>query len=442
MRLKRFALRGMIILAVVIALCVLFSGTIRSLTTPKVRFAQVKQGKFENVTELTGQVVFPEEEEIGLTVPGDVSLTVTKVLTAQGKKVKEGDKLLTIAVADQEKTLASLRADYDTAQDTLDAWERKNGNLRLTPNELHWKEAYEASKTAEQQEREARMELLSLLKTEELPEELPKKADKETKKAWEAWQSAADASAKARALLQDLDRFAIQEDIWTLLKAKEEAEQKKAEAESRMMAIMLLNKQVSTITAPHSGYITDVLVEKGSSVSGDTVLLKITAEKKDPVIRMDISGIKQTVKKGTAVTVNSDFWGRVETKVISTGVNASGHPYADAEITDDVIYALGQVEAIMKEEIKLRLTTRAQESTCLVPASAVRGSGDARYVYVGEQRQSAFEGSTIKVQKMTVTVLAESASTVSIAEDLSYMKVLYMEDRAISEGGSVMLYEE
>ena len=77
MRLKKFALRGMIILAAVVALCVLFSGTIRTLTTAKVRYAAVKNGKFENVVELTGSVAFPEEEEIILKIPEGLSLTVT-----------------------------------------------------------------------------------------------------------------------------------------------------------------------------------------------------------------------------------------------------------------------------------------------------------------------------------------------------------------------------
>ena len=63
MKLKKFALRGMIILGVVIALCVLFSGTLRSLTTAKVREAEVKRGKFENVVELEARVAFPEKEE-------------------------------------------------------------------------------------------------------------------------------------------------------------------------------------------------------------------------------------------------------------------------------------------------------------------------------------------------------------------------------------------
>ena len=75
-----------------------------------------------------------------------------------------------------------------------------------------------------------------------------------------------------------------------------------------------------------------------------------------------------------------------------------------------------------------------------VPASAVRGSGDSRYVLVGETESSAFGGNRMIAKKMSVTVLAESGSTVSVAEDLTWQKVLYMEDRALTEGGPVMQY--
>ena len=44
------------------------------------------------------------------------------------------------------------------------------------------------------------------------------------------------------------------------------------------------------------------------------------------------------------------------------------------------------------------------------------------------------------VEKMNVTVLAESGSTVSVAEDLTSRKVLYMEDRTLTEDGAVMEY--
>ena len=143
MRLKKFALRGMIILAAVVALCVLFSGTIRTLTTAKVRYAPVKNGKFENVVELTGSVAFPEEEEIILKIPEGLSLTVQRIPVSAGQKLYAGDRLLVATVTDAEKNLASLQQEYDTARNTLDAWKRKNGDLRVTRNEALWMEAYE-----------------------------------------------------------------------------------------------------------------------------------------------------------------------------------------------------------------------------------------------------------------------------------------------------------
>ena len=39
-------------------------------------------------------------------------------------------------------------------------------------------------------------------------------------------------------------------------------------------------------------------------------------------------------------------------------------------------------------------------------------------------------------------MLAEVGSTVSVQEDLGRVRVAYMEDRAISEGSTVMLYAE
>ena len=98
---------------------------------------------------------------------------------------------------------------------------------------------------------------------------------------------------------------------------------------------------------------------------------------------------------------------------------------------------------MMQDKITLRLTTKALQSTCLIPASAVRGQGEeGRYVYYAEQEESAFAGKKITVRKMPVKVLSENASTVSIEEDISNFKIIYMEDRHINESDTVMQYEE
>ena len=87
MQFKKFALRGMIILAVVIALCILFSGTLRTLTTAKVGVAETKNGKLESTIDLKGKVVFPKDEEMTIRLPEGLGLTVTKVHVTVGEKV-------------------------------------------------------------------------------------------------------------------------------------------------------------------------------------------------------------------------------------------------------------------------------------------------------------------------------------------------------------------
>ena len=446
MNLKKFALRGMIILAVVIGLCILFSGTIRSLTTPKVRFAKPKMGKLEVVTELKGQVAFPDTEKITVQVPDGMSLTVTGVLVSPGQHVYEGARLVTMKVTGVEKTLEELQDACEKARDDLDEWERKNSGIRLTRNEELWKAAYEKSKEADRAEQSARLELLIALEPMGLtavPETLPEIADEYTATLYSEWETAEKNRAEARKEMLALDRYRIPDDTWQLLEKKKEYEQKITSSENEMMAIQMLLRKVSAITAPHEGYIASVSVEKNGTVnSGTETILTITAEGKGPVIRVDTSDVKQNIQKGTSVRVETDSWGRPETRIINTSLDEAGHPIADAEITENVIYALGQISTMMQSEIKLRMTTKSQQSTCLVPASAVRGNGDSRYVYVAQEEDSAFAGKKITVSKIGVKVLSETASTCSIEEDISYYKVIYMEDRFINEGDTVMQAEE
>ena len=175
-------------------------------------------------------------------------------------------------------------------------------------------------------------------------------------------------------------------------------------------------------------------------INRDTVIAELTAEGKDPVIRVDLTGLKQEVETGASLTVIAENGNNPTTKIIDTGLTPDGHPYADAEITNDVTYALGNVSAMTKNDLKTRLVTRAKTSSCLVPATAVRGSGSNRFVYVGENKSSTFGGNQMVVRKVNVTVLAESGVTVSINENMTDQRILYMEDRALNEGGAVMEY--
>ena len=440
---KKFALRGLVILAVAVALCIFLSGTIRTLTTPKVRFAQTRMGKMETEIKLTGKVVFPEVEEVKISVPEGVSLTVTRVHVAAGDRVKKGDTLISARVSDGEKNLETLRKESDTAQKELRALEKKTGTIRLTRGEKEWEAAWEQDETARNQEREAWVELNTALYQAGLSLQdgaLPEEAGEETRALYDAWKAADEAAKESAERLAALERYAIAEETWNAMQQMRDYEKKIADARDQMTELQVLIRTTEKITAQRDAYISEVSVEKGATVDGDTVILKMTAEGSNPMIRVDLGEVKQEVAPGTTLYLDADTWSRPATKILSTGLTPDGHPYGDAEITKDVTYALGNVSEMMKNDIQGSLIIRSQESTCLVPASAVRGSGDSRYVYIGTEENSAFGGSRMKVEKMNVTVLAESGSTVSVSEDLTYSKVLYMEDRALTENGSVMQY--
>lgn len=441
---KKFAIRAMAALAVVVALCMFFSGTIRTITTAKVRFTNARQGKFEMNTDLTGKISFGDTEDLTLNVPADQSLTVTRLFVKAGQQVKAGDELLSASVADYNKTLKTLQSEYDTAQASLRDLVRKNGEVRLTRNETAWMDAYYAAQKASQTLRDCRVEVQALLELEKLtiPEEggYPEGASDDLKAAIDAQTAAETANKKASDTLDSLNRYAINETDWTYLTQKRDYEDKMADCEDQMTALQLLSREVSHVYAQHDAYIAEVTVEKGGTVGASTVVLKMTKEGVSPVIRADISNVKQSVAAGSVVTINTDRYGRLETAVVNTGVSADGTRYADVAVTQDIIDSNGSVTNMMQRDVTVRLTTRAQEATFLIPAAAVRGSGNDRYVYVAQSVSSTFGGTQLKVVKQTLTVLNESSSIVSVSEDLSRSSIIYMEDRAINEGDTVMEY--
>lgn len=444
MKMKKFALRGLVILAVVVALCIFFSGTVRSLTTPKVRYAQTKMGKMEQETELKGQVVFPAEEELQIDVPESLTLTVTRVYVAAGDKLKKGDNLIATKVTDREKNMETLRKDAAAAQKEIRTLELKTKDIRLTPGERQWQKAWLAEAEAREKEQEAKINLQAALRQAGLAlteaGDLPEEADESLREFYDEWLRTAGEAQAAAAALSEVERYAIPDDTWNNLQQLQEQKAKLASLEEEMTDLQVLSRTAEKIKTTRAAYVAKVNVEKGSTVDADTVILSLTAEGSNPVIRVDLSEVKQEVKPGASITLIGDGWSNPTSKVVDTGLSSEGRPYADVEITQDVIFGLGNVGAMMKNEIKARLIIKSNESTCLLPASAVRGSGDSRYVYVGETENSTFGGSQMKVRKVSVTVLAESGSTVSVAEDLTYQKVLYMEDRALTEGGTVMEY--
>ena len=442
---KKIAVRGLAVVAIAVALCMFFSGTIKTITTAKVKITQGRSGRLEEKTELTGKLVFPEVERIGFKLDQGQTLQITKVNFRAGYTVKEGDVVIEARVADYENTMKGYQDSYDDALDQLLSLESKNSNIRLRRSDEVYADAYFALRDAKKETVACKVAMEALLNREKLtlPETgVPEEASEDLTAAIEAYRSAVEAETVAQEAMDGAERYLPDDAVWSYITSKRDLKDKMAEAERKMQTLGELNGSVQAITAPRDGYIAEVLVKEGDVYDGSSELFSVNKEGTLPALRADLSSVDKNVTEGMIVTLSSDRYGTVETKVIETGLDAEGRKYADVELTGDVINARGSVYAMTVEDTPLVLINRAKQQTTLLSASAVHGTGEDRYVYTVDKSYSNFGNSKMTVHKMNVTVLAEAGGLVSIQEELGYYDIAYMEDRPINDGDTVMLYVE
>ena len=443
MKLKKVAVRGLIVFAVVVALCMFFSGTIRTITTAKVKILTPRQGRFSQQVELTGKVVFPGAEEVKLEEANGVSLSVTAVNVQPGSEVAAGDVLFTAEIADYDKTMDTLRDGYNEAAAQLAEVERKNAGLRLRPTDEAWAEAYEALAAAQADELERRIERDALMAVEGfsgMDGAFLEGASEELRAAWAAHLQAAAALTAAENAMESAERYNISDAARAYIVDRQKYQTQMEDYERQMVDLRVLRTTLQSVTAPQAGFVTEVNVKAGESFDPGTAAYAFCPAEKPPVLRVDTSATTLTISRGMEVSFDSVRGGTVEASIASTGVTVSGDTYADIELSERMIRELGGSIAMLAGEFTVRVAYRSNDTTTLLPSSAVRGAGEDRYVYVLQQRQSAFGVNSLVTQKQPVTVLAEAEGSVSVAEDLSYMQIAYMEDREISEDMTVMEY--
>ena len=443
---KKMAIKGLVALAAVVALCMFFSGTIKTISTAKVKLVTAKQGKLEEEIKLSGSLTFTKTEDVKLALASDQSVTIKRVRVAKGRKVAAGDVLFEAEVSGYDKEMESLRSDYETAQKELMELERKNGDVRLKRTEEIWVEAYDALAQSKDDlmDAQTRLEVAAklagvTLTGGRLPTDEQDETLLEAQKAVDAAQTAQDEAQKK---FNSANRLGISENVISYITQSRTLNEKLAATQEKITALDVLAQQARQVTAPHDGYIVEINVKAGDSYDGKTAAVVISAEDGDAVLRADTSKIDKKIDKGTQVTVKRDSDKTLSKKVTDSGVDEEGKRYIDVKLTDKDISNLGGGAALLSAEVEMTASYRATSSTTLLPASAVRGSGNSRYVYIVNEESNALGQRVLKVKKQDVKVLSEVGSTVSIQDDLSRQRVAYMEDRTISDGSEVMVYGE
>ncbi len=449
MKLKKFAVRGLIALAVTVALCMFFANTVVTITTPKVRVVQADRGKLEQKISLDAQVYFPKTTDYTLTDAMQNSVVVDKVYVRAGQTVKAGETIFTATMPDYAAAMDELQSKYDAkAAELLD---KDIENLRTdkdsTQNELY--EAVLDKQTAlSQAEHDARVLAVGLgitLGTDST--QWKRRADGQDE-LLAAVQSALDAQAaydKAyNSFFRDYKRSSTQfkDTTFKYVKERDALLSDMNDLMDDMVALSERQNALTNVTAPHDGYVVAIGLKSGDTYDGKTSAFTLSDEDAAPQLRADITSLGKVISDGTKVEVSSSY-GTEKTSVENTALDADGKKYLYITLSDDVISAKGGVTAMLTDgTVAVTVRYKAKESATLIPAAAVRSEGEGEdYVYVIQYEGGGIlNNSTMKVVKTSVTVLERGDTTVSVREDMDYQQIAAGEDRALSDGCTVMEY--
>lgn len=426
---KAKALKGFAALMVLLVVCFFFSGTVRTLTTAKVMLTYPQQGRLKETLNLTGTLRFSATEDVTVSLPEGVALTITQVNVAPGMAVSAGDVLFETVFTGVDALIAAEEAAYANAQEELLTLERQNSQLRMQRTDESWLAAYDALVDAYNAQHDAEVAL-----------QVAAKLQIGTADAQSAYDEAAQAVASAEKTMEKLNRTGIAEDVYAYTMGKRDIQARMDEATANIVSLRTLEQSTRQITAPHDGYVVAVNLSAGQSWDGQAALT-LSADGAEMLLRADTSDLNRSISEGANVTVSGRFGTSVKTTVTKTGYDSHGEPYAEVGLSAREAITLDTIAHLMSQGASTQITYTAAQTSYLLPAAALRGSEGNYSVYTVTKSQNAFGQTVLTVAEQKVTLLDEGGSMVSIDGMYDNVQVAYMEDRAISPGSEVMAYE-
>ena len=449
MKLKKIAVRGFIALAIIVALCMFLANTIVTITTPKVRIVRGDRGRLEQKINLDAEVYFPKTTDYTLTDAMKNNIVVDKVYVRTGQSVTADETLFTAAMPDFDEAMEELQDAYNKkAAEVLD---KDIGNLRTDKNSSEntlYEAVLDAQTTLSGAEHDARVlaaELDITLGTDTAQWERRADGQEELLAAVHNTLKAESACDQAyAAFIRDYKRSSSQfkETTFQYIKERDALLSDMNDLMDDMVALTKRRNTLTNVTAPQDGYVTAIHIKSGDTYDGKTTAFTLSNPDAPPQLRADITGLGKAISDGTKVEAEGSY-GTEKTSVESTALSGDGKKYLYVVLTDDVISAKGGITAMITDgKVAVTVRYKAKESTTLIPAAAVRSESEGEdYIYLVQRDYSGFLGShSMKVVKTSVSVLERGDTMVSIRESMDYQDIAAGEDRALSDGCTVMEY--
>ena len=449
MQLKKIALKGLIILAVTVALCMFFANTVLTITTPKIKIVMANRGKLEQRIRLNAEVYFPETTDHILTDAAKSNIVVDKVYVRPGHHVKAGETLFTAILPDFDKDWKELQDKYDEKATELMGKDIEN---RKAAKESAQNNLYDDVMDSQSTLVAAEHDVRILAKAQNIvldpdiakwPEQAAAGSDlqKAVQKVTES-KAAYDAAYQAFFKSFNSNKLKVSSTTFKYINERNALLRTLNTISDDMVALSSRKNTLSTITAPHDGYVVKMDVKNGDTYDGKKSAFTLSQESAAPVLRAEITSLNKAIADGTKVDVAGDY-GSESTSVEKTVLEGDGKKYMYVTLTEDIISIKGGITRMVTDgDTQVTVTYRAKDSATLVPASAVRNEGEGQdYIYLIQRNWGGFLGSSsMQAIKTSVTVLERGDQVVSIQEQMDFQEIADGEDRPLTDGCTVMEY--
>lgn len=302
MKLKRFALRGLIVLFVAVALCMFFARTVQTITTPKVQLVQSTSGRFEDKMTFRAQVYFAETEEFTVEEAKDMNITVDKLYVRAGNYVKKGDIIFTAKTPSYEEEIKKVREDYDAKNKELLELDVQNRKLsKESYQNTMYQQLLDAQDTLSEATYEARyaaakesVVLTGDVSTWQSQLALSGEVSDDLKAAVNKARTAQAAYEEARAAyfaVLDNKKLKVSDDVFQYITKRNGLMEEIEDLNQKMVTLTVLETSLKAVVAPRDGYIIELKVAEGDTYDGTKVAYVMNKEDCVPVLRARLTAI-------------------------------------------------------------------------------------------------------------------------------------------------------
>ncbi|MDR3050245.1 MAG: HlyD family secretion protein [Oscillospiraceae bacterium] len=448
---KKVAIRAGVILAVVLACSMFFAQTILTVTTPKIKYVQVAYRRFEEKVEFTSALYFARTDKIALPDAAKTPITVDRLYVRVGDLVNAGDTICTTRLSDD------FQKSVDDASDALvkareEYMQNEVANIKLvdhtdTDKNETFREVNDAGAALAQAQSEilgaaAKLGLVLPQDAAQWAALVQQQNDENLTALMETTLVAQTrVTAANQAFLDTYATSKTKKELYDFLNRRAELQRTVDRAQNTLVQLVATSQAMTTVRAEHAGYVLALALAEGETYAGGGPAYELSATEDPPVLRVDVSGRQRVFATGMRAEIQGEF-GPLRTEVARVVREGVDKKYLHIALSSELISQLGGVRAMLEKGATVGVTYRAQDNTSVLPAAAVRtdGSDTTAFVYVAEETDGGLWGGSTVARKTPVTITDRGDKEVAVREDLRYSRVVYQEDRALTDGGRVMEY--